>query len=224
MNKVLAVVSGGMDSVTLAHMLKADGHAIELLSVNYGQRHVRELRAAERCAERLDSPHLVLDLPLGPVLTGSALTDPDVEVPEGHYADESMRSTVVPNRNAILLSVAVGVAIAHGLDGVAVGVHAGDHPIYPDCRPQFIDAFARMIHVANEGFIHPTFEVLAPFIRSTKDEIVTIGAKLGVPYEDTWSCYKGGEVHCGRCGTCVERREAFVLAGVHDPTRYETDV
>lgn len=223
MKNALAVVSGGMDSVTLAYALaKIEGFHVDVFSVDYGQRHVRELRCAELAAERLGGEHIVVTLPLGPLLVGSALTDDTVDVPEGHYADESMRATVVPNRNAILLSVAVGVAVARKMDVVAVGVHAGDHPIYPDCRPEFIAAFDRMAKVANEGFAVDGFHVRAPFVHSTKAEIVRIGAELRVPFHDTWSCYRGGLIHCGRCGTCVERIEAFKLAGVTDPTIYET--
>jgi 7-cyano-7-deazaguanine synthase len=131
-----------------------------------------------------------------------------------------MAATVVPNRNAIMLSVAVGVAVARGAEAVAAAVHAGDHTVYPDCRPAFIEAIEHEARVANEGFIVDGFEVRAPFLHLTKDQIVRIGADLGVPFEETWSCYLGGEVHCGRCGTCVERREAFDLAGVPDPTAY----
>lgn len=222
MKSALAVVSGGMDSVTLAYALvRLEGYHVDLLSVDYGQRHVRELRCAERAAAALGGDHVVVKLPITELLTGSALTDPDVDVPEGHYADESMRSTVVPNRNAILLSVAVGVAVARKMDLVATGVHAGDHPIYPDCRPEFIEAFSRMSVIANEGFAVEGFAVRAPFVHSSKADIVTIGTGIRVPFEDTWSCYNGRDLHCGVCGTCVERREAFHLAGVPDPTRYE---
>jgi 7-cyano-7-deazaguanine synthase len=131
-----------------------------------------------------------------------------------------MRATVVANRNAIFVDVAVGVAVAEGADAVAIGVHAGDHAIYPDCRPAFVDAAERLARVANEGFAADGFRVLAPFVEWSKADIVRRGAELGVPFADTWSCYRGRDVHCGTCGTCVERREAFALAGVPDPTRY----
>ncbi len=221
MSVVVTTLSGGLDSVTLAHSLAADGHALIALSFHYGQRHETELDHAARCARRLGAEHHVVDLrSVGALLTGSALTDRTVDVPEGHYTDQSMAATVVPNRNAIMLSVAVGVAVARGAEAVATAVHAGDHAIYPDCRPEFIEAIEHEARVANEGFIAEGFRVLAPFLRSTKHEIVRRGAALGVPFEDTWSCYLGEELHCGRCGTCVERREAFELAGVPDPTRY----
>jgi 7-cyano-7-deazaguanine synthase len=131
-----------------------------------------------------------------------------------------MSATVVPNRNAIMMSVGVGVAVARDADAVATAVHAGDHPVYPDCRPGFIDAAEHLARVANEGFIEAGFQIVAPFLHVTKDEIVRRGAELGVQFAETWSCYLGGERHCGRCGTCVERREAFELAGVVDPTAY----
>ena len=221
MTLVVTTLSGGLDSTTLAYELAAEGHDLVALSFDYGQRHAKEITHAARCAERLGAEHHVVDLrSVGALLTGSALTDPGVEVPEGHYTDASMASTVVPNRNAIMLSVAVGVAVARGAEAVATAVHAGDHAVYPDCRPEFIEAIEHEARVANEGFIAGGFQVRAPFLHLNKDAIVRRGAALGVPFEETWSCYVGDDLHCGRCGTCVERREAFELAGVADPTRY----
>lgn len=221
MSRIVTTLSGGLDSVTLAHELVADGHDLVALSFDYGQRHVNEIDFAARCAARLGADHHVVDLrSIGLLLTGSALTDSSIDVPEGHYSDASMAATVVPNRNAIMLSVAIGVAVARDASAVATAVHAGDHPIYPDCRPAFIDAIEHEARVANEGFIAEGFRVLAPFMHIGKDEIVRRGTALGVPFGETWSCYVGGEVHCGRCGTCVERREAFDLAGIADPTVY----
>ncbi|MEX2294550.1 MAG: 7-cyano-7-deazaguanine synthase QueC [Acidimicrobiales bacterium] len=221
MNRVVTTLSGGLDSITLAHVLSAEGADLIALSFDYGQRHAKEIDHAARCAEELGADHHIVDLrSIGALLTGSALTDASITVPEGHYTDASMASTVVPNRNAIMLSVAVGVAVARGADAVATAVHAGDHAIYPDCRPEFIDAIEHEARVANEGYIHDGFRVLAPFLHLTKAQIVERGGELGVPFEDTWSCYVGGTRHCGRCGTCVERREAFDLAGITDPTEY----
>jgi 7-cyano-7-deazaguanine synthase len=219
----VVTVSGGLDSVTLAHVLAADGLALTFVSFDYGQRHVRELDFARLAASRLGAAHHVVDLrSAGKLLSGSALTDAAVDVPDGHYTDDSMKATVVPNRNAILLSVATGLAVAIGADVVATAVHAGDHPIYPDCRPEFIHAFEKVARVGNEGFGHPALRLEAPFLHLDKVDIVRKGAGLGVPFEETWSCYRGGERHCGRCGTCVERREAFELAGIADPTAYDT--
>src|SRR5262249_51645457 len=151
---------------------------------------------------------------INPVLTDSALTDAEVEVPDGHYTDQTMRATVVPNRNAIMLDVAVAHAVAIGADAVAFGAHAGDHPIYPDCRPEFVAAFETSARLANVGFVAEGFRVVAPFALLSKADIVRIGQRLDVSFPDTWSCYRGSARHCGSCGTCVERREAFEVAGV----------
>lgn len=217
----IVVLSGGMDSTTALYLALAQYGAgnVEAVSVNYGQRHVRELEYAVGTCTNLGVRHDVVDASrLGLLLSGSALTD-DVDVPEGHYADETMRATVVPNRNAILLNLVAGIAVARKRNAIVTGVHAGDHPIYPDCRPEFIDAMNAMLQVANAGYHVPRVE--APFVHSGKHDIVRLGAHLNVNWRLTWSCYSGGAVHCGRCGTCVERREAFDLAGVEDPTEYE---
>lgn len=214
---VIAIVSGGMDSVTLAHKLKADGHRLRLLTVDYGQRHRKEIAFASACADRLGVEHRVIDASgLVPVLKGSSLTDPGVPVPDGHYAEESMKATVVPNRNMILLSIAAAWAVSVKADAVALGAHAGDHAIYPDCRPEFAEAIDKVLSLCDW---HP-LKVVRPFIGITKADIVAVGQGLGVPWGQTWSCYKGRDAHCGTCGTCVERREAFELAGVPDPTGY----
>ncbi len=205
--------------MSLAHMVASEQDLTRLVSFDYGQRHRKELDYAALCAERLDVPHDIIDLRgIGAALTGSALTD-DIDVPDGHYAEESMRITVVPNRNAIMLSVAFGVAAARGDQAVATAVHGGDHFIYPDCRPAFTESFEAMQRAALDGYAEVS--LYTPFVHRTKADIVTEGARCGTPFELTWSCYKGGETHCGRCGTCVERREAFHLAGVADPTPYE---
>jgi 7-cyano-7-deazaguanine synthase len=219
-HRAVAIVSGGMDSVTLAHLLDSEGYDLHLLSIDYGQRHKKEISYAKRCAERLGAAFDIADIAkVGRLLSGSALTD-NIEVPHGHYAAENMTVTVVPNRNAVMLSIAYGVAVAQKAVLVACAVHAGDHFVYPDCRPQFIEAFDAMERRAVEGFGNPSLRLYAPFVNKTKAEIVEIGATLSVPYEDTWSCYEGGDFHCGLCGTCNERKEAFQLARVPDPTDY----
>ena len=216
--KAIVICSGGLDSVTLAHKIDSQAEVARLISFDYGQRHKKELSYAARCAERLGVGHDIVDITtIGALLTGSALTD-DVDVPDGHYAEETMKATVVPNRNAIMLAIAFGAAAAQNCDAVAAAVHGGDHFIYPDCRPDFINAFETMQGHALDGYANVS--LYTPFVTIPKDAIVTQGAEIGVPFEDTWSCYKGGETHCGRCGTCVERREAFHLAGVKDPTVY----
>lgn len=223
MAKAIAVVSGGLDSVTLAYWL-AQNYEVHLLAFDYGQRHRRELDFARLCAANLNVPLDVVDISsLRAILSGSALTD-DIAVPHGHYAAPSMATTIVPNRNAIFLTIAFGAAVARDAEVVAVGVHAGDHFIYPDCRPEFISSFAAMQRVAVEGCGHPNLELLAPFVQKSKADIVALGSELKVPFAQTWSCYEGNEIHCGRCGTCVERREAFELAGIADPTQYKTEI
>lgn len=220
-NRAVLIASGGMDSTVTAYELRARGSEVFLLAFDYGQRHRVELEHLAKIAERLNVPHETVNLSgLGHLLTGSALTETSVEVPDGHYSDQSMRSTVVPNRNMIMLSIAAGVAVARGASIVAFGAHAGDHPIYPDCRPAFFEQLGKAIHAGNEGFLAPGFRLEAPFLHLTKTDIARRGHELGVPFELTWSCYKGEGVHCGKCGTCVERKEAFTLAGVADPTEY----
>jgi 7-cyano-7-deazaguanine synthase len=219
--KAIAVVSGGLDSATLAYLLQSEGYELRLVSFDYGQRHTKELAYAGLQAQRLSAPHDVVDITtVGAFLQGSALTDMTVDVPEGPYDGSSMAVTVVPNRNAILLTIAYGIAVVENAEVVAIGVHAGDHALYPDCRPQFIEAFDAMQRKAVEGCGHPDLHLYAPFIHLKKHEIVALGANLNVPYHETWSCYKGQKLHCGRCGTCLERKDAFQLAGVKDPTMY----
>jgi 7-cyano-7-deazaguanine synthase len=222
MYNTLVICSGGLDSVTLAYLAASQGSLSGIVSFNYGQRHKRELESAAVCARALNVRHDILDISqVGAALTGSALTD-TMAVPDGHYAEESMKITVVPNRNAIMLSIAYGIASARKASHVAAAFHGGDHFIYPDCRPGFTSAFEIMQNHALEGL--STIRLSTPFIHMTKSTIVAEGAKINVPFENTWSCYKGGTVHCGRCGTCVERREAFHLAQISDPTEYaDTD-
>lgn len=218
--KTVVVCSGGLDSVTLAHVVADTRELTRLVSFDYGQRHAKELEFAARAATRLGVPHDVIDMRgIGAVLTGSALTQDDVDVPDGHYAEDTMRITVVPNRNAIMLTVAYGIAAAHGDNAVATAVHGGDHFIYPDCRPEFTRAFEVMQNHALDGYADVS--LFTPFVDIPKADIVTIGARHNVPFGETWSCYKGGANHCGRCSTCVERREAFAIAGIDDPTTYD---
>jgi 7-cyano-7-deazaguanine synthase len=219
MTRTIVVVSGGIDSTTALALYATYGHDLTAISVDYGQRHLRELDAAEAVAGHYGVPWRLIRLPeLSAALGGSALTDPGVAVPLGHYADVSMAATVVPNRNAILANIAGGVAVAMKADAIVLGVHAGDHPIYPDCRPEFVTALNACLAVANDGYHVPRVE--APFVHQSKTAVVALGARLGAPLHLTWSCYQGSAIHCGRCGTCVERIEAFTDAGVDDPTEY----
>ena len=221
MPSAIAIVSGGLDSVTLAYLLASQGYDLHLLSFDYGQKHKKELEFARLCATDLNARHDVVDISgFSPLIGGSALTDDTIAVPHGHYAAPTMKITVVPNRNAIFLAMAYGVAVAENANRVAIGVHGGDHFVYPDCRPDFLEQFEKMQRLAVGGFGAPDLELEAPFCAFDKTDIVTAGARLGVPFEKTWSCYEGGELHCGKCGTCVERIEAFREAGVEDPTVY----
>ena len=191
------------------------------ISVNYGQRHQCELSHAEEICRQINVPHTVADLSkIQSLIAGSSLTSPEIEVAEGHYTEASMKSTIVPNRNMILLSIATGYALSTGAEMVAYAAHGGDHAIYPDCRNEFADAMAEAMRLCD----WKTVKLIRPFIDWTKSDIVFRGAQLNVPFEKTWSCYKGGSIHCGRCGTCVERQEAFELSNIEDPTHYADDI
>lgn len=215
--QTIAIFSGGLDSTVLLHQLLAAGDQVLALSVDYGQRHRCELIHAEQIAAQLGVRWQLADLSaIRPLLAGSSQTSDDVPVPHGHYAAENMKQTVVPNRNMIMLAVAAGWAISEKADRVAYGAHAGDHTIYPDCRPEFADAMRNAIGLADWHRI----DLYCPFIEVNKADIVRLGAKLQVDFAATWSCYAGGDQHCGLCGTCVERKEAFEKAGVSDPTQY----
>jgi 7-cyano-7-deazaguanine synthase len=221
--KAVVVLSGGMDSTTALYVAKDRGYDVVTVSFDYGQRHKKELDYAEKLCKKIGVPHKIVDLTsITSLISNSALTG-ETEVPEGHYADENMKLTVVPNRNMIMYSIAIGYAVNLKAEAVFVGVHAGDHPIYPDCRPEFIRELDLIAYIGNKGFIEKNFKIEAPFLEYTKAGIVITGKMLGVPYEMTWSCYKGGEKHCGKCGTDVERKEAFRLAEVPDPTKYEDE-
>lgn len=222
--RIVLLLSGGLDSTTLGAFYHQRGDEVHALSVHYGQRHAKELSAACAVAAHYGWRHDVLDLSaVGVLLTGSSQTDANVAVPHGHYAEDAMKLTVVPNRNAMLLAVATAVAVARAASCVAYAAHAGDHFVYPDCRPAFVDAFAEAMLLGNAGFMVADFHIARPFINLTKTGIVREGARLDVPFALTWSCYEGGAVHCGKCGTCVERIEAFTDANVSDPTPYRTE-
>lgn len=207
-----------MDSTVLLHHLVSRGDQVRALSVDYGQRHHKELEYALRTAEALHVP--LIQIPLGVlrhVLPGSSQTDVNVRVPEGHYAEENMKLTVVPNRNMILLSIAIGHAVAHKFDAVAYAAHAGDHAVYPDCREEFVKALESAAALCDWHVV----QLERPFVRKSKADLVALGSALEVDFRQTWSCYAGRELHCGKCGTCVERILAFKEAGVPDPTEYE---
>jgi 7-cyano-7-deazaguanine synthase len=215
--KGVVVMSGGLDSTTLLYRVLEGFEVVQAVSFNYGQRHKKELEFAQATCEKLHVPWTTIDLwssGLTELLSesNSSLVS-DEEVPEGHYAEENMKATVVPNRNMIMLSIAGGIAVAKKANLIFVGVHAGDHFIYPDCRPEFVNAAGDAIYLGNEGFgeLIPG-PIVAPYMQQSKADIAFDAISLGVPFEETWSCYKGGAIHCGRCGTCVERMEAIATA------------
>lgn len=216
MARTALIYSGGVDSTVLLAHLRAEGREVHCLSVDYGQRHRRELEAARAICAHYGVDHRLADLrALAPLFGSNALTG-GVKVPEGHYEEESMKATVVPNRNMLLISVATAWAVSLRAESVAYGAHGGDHAIYPDCRPEFAEALDRAVRLADWHEVR----LERPFVKMDKAAIVRRGAELGAPFSLTWSCYVGGERHCGKCGTCVERKEAFRLAGVADPTDY----
>lgn len=210
------IVSGGMDSITLLYDKKNEiGLA---LSCNYGSNHNgKEIPLAKMHCERLGIPHIVIDLAFVAQYFKSSLLEGAEAVPEGHYTAENMKSTVVPFRNGIMLAIAAGVAESKGMRRVILASHSGDHAIYPDCRPEFTAAMNDAVRLGTQNGI----EIVAPYNNISKTDIARIGKRLGIDYTETWSCYKGGEKHCGKCGTCVERKEALHDAGIEDLTEYE---
>lgn len=217
MKDSVIVVSGGMDSITLLYDKKEE---IALaVTFDYGSKHnAREIAWAKVHCGRLGIRHIVIKLDFMQKYFTSSLLEGGDEIPEGHYADENMKSTVVPFRNGIMLSVAAGIAESNGLKKILIANHGGDHTIYPDCRPEFIGAMDRAI--ANGTY--EDVRIDASYTNITKADIAKIGKRLGIDYSETWSCYKGGERHCGKCGTCIERKEAMALAGIDDRTEYES--
>ncbi len=221
--KVVVILSGGMDSTTLLYDIMSKGYDVYALSFNYNQKHKKELDLAKLTCEKLNVPHKIADLSLLNDIAPSALTRDDWKVPEGHYADENMKQTVVPNRNMVMLSLATSYAIGIGATELYYGAHAGDHDIYPDCRKEFIDSMKQSISLCDWSKI----ELKAPYWILDKGDIVIRGKELNVDYSLTWTCYVGKEKACGKCGSCVERLEAFEKASKYfqlnfkDPIEYE---
>lgn len=212
--KIIAILSGGLDSATALYALRQEHQVTEAVTFDYGQRHRKEIKCSRKICAALDLPHRVIDIRnFNELLPGNSLTSRDVATPHGHYKEETMKQTVVPNRNAIMINIAAGYAVSQKIYGLGLGVHAGDHYIYPDCRPEFIESQQKTLSLANDC----DFKLFAPFLLVNKTEIVAKGHALGVPFEHTWTCYEGGEKPCGKCGSCVERAEAFEHNGLEDP-------
>ncbi|MDG1751273.1 MAG: 7-cyano-7-deazaguanine synthase QueC [Thalassotalea sp.] len=215
--KVVVIYSGGMDSFTVLNRALKDDKEVFALTFDYGQRHVKEIEFASAVCKSLNVKHKVIDISaINQLLAGSSLTD-NIEIPEGHYEAESMKSTVVPNRNMILLSLAVGYAVSVGAGQVYYGAHSGDHAIYPDCRPEFVKKMNDVCQIAN----YEAVEIFSPYLEVSKTDILTDGIKMGLDYSKTWTCYNGREKACGKCGACQERMEAFNDNNVEDPLEYE---
>ncbi len=216
--KVIVLLSGGLDSTTALYHANHEHTVIGALSFDYGSKHNHcELPMAAYHAKQLDIPHIILPLTFINDYFQSNLLKSGAEIPEGHYAAENMKQTVVPFRNGIMLAIAGGFAESRGAKGVVIGAHSGDHFIYADCREAFLEAMNTSLCEGTDTKV----EILRPFVEMDKSEIVRQGMKLDIDYAKTWSCYKGEKLHCGLCGTCVERREAFALAGIPDPTEYD---
>lgn len=216
MKDSVIIVSGGMDSITLLYD-KKDEIALGI-SFDYGSNHnAKEIPFAEMHCRRLGIKHITINLDFMHRYFKSSLLEGAEAIPEGHYADDNMKSTVVPFRNGIMLSIAIGIAESNNLKKVLIANHGGDHTIYPDCRPEFIKAIDAAAYAGT--FVNAHAE--APYTNITKGDIARIGKQLGLDYTETWSCYKGGDKHCGKCGTCVERKEALAEAGIKDATEYE---
>lgn len=217
--KVVVLCSGGMDSVTALHWARKNHVVTAVLSFDYGAKHNhRELPFAVEHAQKIGAPQQTIALDFIGKLFASDLLKSGGDIPEGHYADENMKRTVVPFRNGIMLAAGCGFAESAEAEGLVIAAHGGDHAIYPDCREDFMRAMGDAMRLGTYAHV----QLLRPFINMNKAAIAREGAGLGVDYSRTWSCYKGGTFHCGVCGTCVERREAFTLAGLPDPTIYES--
>ncbi len=216
--KIIVLVSGGMDSVCALYDASEKYDVILGISFNYGSKHnIKEIPFAEYHCKKLEVPHITIDLDFMNKYFDSALLQSGGEIPDGHYQDSNMKQTVVPFRNGIMLSIAAGIAESKNASGLVIAAHSGDHAIYPDCREDFLASISNTIRLGT----YVNIEVIRPFVSMSKDEIAKRGDILGIDFSKTWSCYKGRKFQCGKCGTCIERQEAFQLAGLNDPTVYE---
>lgn len=216
--KVVVIYSGGMDSYTVLNHALKQGFDVYALTFDYGQRHVKEIEYAKRACDDLGVHHKIVDISaINSIIAGSSLTD-DIDVPEGHYEADNMKQTVVPNRNMILLSLAVGYAVSLEATKVFYGAHSGDHAIYPDCRPEFVKKMQDVCAIAN----YEAVDITVPYLNVDKIAILEDGLKMGLDYSNTWTCYNGREKACGKCGACQERLEAFEKNNATDPLEYES--
>ncbi|WP_106477013.1 7-cyano-7-deazaguanine synthase QueC [Phytohalomonas tamaricis] len=215
--KAVVIYSGGMDSYTVLHKALREGFDVHALSFHYGQRHARELDIARHVCQTLNIAHQVVDIrAIHSLIGASALTDDTQAMPRADYAEDNMKATVVPNRNMILLSLAIGHAVNMESSICYYGAHGGDHAIYPDCRPEFVDRMNAVAAIAN----YTPVEIRAPYLYASKADILAEGLAMGLDYAQTWTCYLGGEKACGECGSCRERLNAFAEHGVEDPLSY----
>ena len=217
--KAVVIYSGGMDSFTILNKAHREGLEIYALTFDYGQKHSKEIEFARNVCAELNINHRIIDITaINQLISNSSLTS-DVEIPEGHYADDNMKSTMVPNRNMILLSLAIGYAVDIGAGKVYYGAYSGDHSIYPDCRPEFVHAMNDVAKIAN----YEPVEIVTPYLTGDKISILRDGLAMGLDYGKSWTCYNGREKACGKCGSCVERLEAFELNNTRDPLPYEIE-
>ncbi len=223
--KAVLILSGGLDSSTLAYWLKANGYnEIICITFDYGQKQIIELQYAKGIANKIGAEHRVIDMSFIKSFlskSNSSLTNSSINVPYGEYTKENMESTVVPNRNSMMLTMAWTIACVEKANALVYGAHGGDHYIYPDTRPEYFEAINKSLRMGSDGSRESNLNLLAPFINWHKSDIVQEGERLGVPFIETWTCYEGGEHHCGLCGACSERKKAFIIANIPDPTVYK---
>ncbi len=219
--RAVIILSGGIDSTTLCYKCLNEGYLVYPIIFDYGQRHLKEICYAKKTCDTLGLEYKLTDISnINELLAGSALTDPKIDVPiidQETQRYETLQATIVPNRNSIFLAIAIGYAVSRKINNVFFGAHHSDRGVYPDCRKEFVEVFEKSQRLANDN---EKLNVVAPFVESTKAQIVKLGSKLGVPFKNTWSCYRGEEIHCGSCSSCIERKKAFEEASVTDPTIY----
>ncbi|GAB2797991.1 7-cyano-7-deazaguanine synthase QueC [Halomonas shantousis] len=216
-SRAVVIYSGGMDSFTVLHRAIVDGFEVHALSFDYGQRHARELDVARRVCEQLGVAHQIVDIrAIHGLIGNSALTDTSRVIPSGDYDSHNLAATVVPNRNMILLSLAIAQAVNIEATVVFYGAHGGDHVLYPDCRPEFVERMNDVAAIANFEAV----EIRAPYLRRSKADILADGIAMQLDYSQTWTCYRGEAEACGECGSCRERLAAFAAHGLHDPLPY----